>query len=114
MLFAVNLICCYLFLVDHIFFVSSKKQQRLSYHDLERQSDSNDQLFYRQFDHIQKQNNNNPCSRSLCSITNKCIRLNHQHNHTKFKPRCICREQPCQRKNKYRMIKMKSDFIRDV
>jgi hypothetical protein len=116
--FTLILIWCYLLLVSHVFLVSSKKQHRLSYHDLQRHLDSNDKfnnIFNRQFDHPQEQDyGNNPCARSLCSISNKCIRSKHRHNQTKFKPHCMCREQPCPRQTKHRKIKRKSDFVRNV
>jgi len=116
MLFAIRLtlifIWCYLLLITHVFIVFSEKKHRFFHHQFQKQLDSNNNkpnsLFHRQFDNHQEQfYDNDPCTRTPCGISNECIRLQHRHNHTKFRHRCMCLEQPCRYGIKNRKIQMK-------
>jgi len=110
MLFGIKFILifawCYLLSITDVFIVSSEQKYRF-----EKQFDSNNKLnslFHRRFNNYQKQfYENGPCTRTPCEISNECIRLQHRHNHTKFRHRCTCLEQPCRYGIKNRKVKMK-------
>ena len=104
------LIWCHLFLVRHLVIVSGEKKHRFfhhhhHHHHMQQPSESDGRLnsFSLQRNknyQTQYYNNDNPCTRTPCTASNECIRLQHRHNHTKIRYRCVCIERPCRHKIK--------------
>jgi hypothetical protein len=126
MLFAIRptltLTCCCLLLAVHVLIVSSGKKHRFfhhhhhHHHHLQKQLDPDNKLnglFHRQFGNRREQNyDTKPCTKLPCSMSNECIRLQHRHNHTKLRHRCMCTESSCRGRPKNRRFKMKSHFVK--